>query len=346
MLTPYLYNMNLNHFSSGIVLLFLLSFLVSCVSPRIVEDLKKKNERCAGDNAILKEQNEKLSSENNEMKSTLEGYEKQLKGLKMDTGILRKSVALMTKNYNQINELYEILLQKNRELLAGNQNQNTSLMSKLQLTEVDLQKREDELRSLEKALKMKKEDLDATRDELQERAARVNELEQMLADKDRAVNELKDKVASALKGFKNKGLSVETKNGKVYVSLEAKLLFPSGSTNVDPKGKSALLKLAKVLEDNEDVIILVEGHTDTDKYKSSGGSIKDNWDLSVLRATSVVRIIRENSKVNPSRLTAAGRSEYLPIDDAKTTEGMAKNRRIEIILTPKLDELFQILESN
>ncbi|HIA36522.1 MAG TPA: hypothetical protein EYN89_07235 [Flavobacteriales bacterium] len=338
--------MILNRFYSGIFLLFLLSFLAACVSPRIVEDLKKKNERCEKDNAILKEQNEKLSTEYNEMKATLEDYEKKLKGLKTDTGILRKSIALMTKNYNQINELYEILLQKNRELLAGNQSQNTSLMSKLQLTEVDLQKREDELRSLEKALGMKKAALDATRDELQERATRVNELEQMLADKDRAVNELKDKVVSALKGFKNKGLSVETKNGKVYVSLEAKLLFPSGSTSVDPKGKSALLKLAKVLEENEDVNVLVEGHTDTDKYKSSGGSIKDNWDLSVLRATAVVRIIKENSKVDPSRLTAAGRSEYLPVNDTKTSEGKAKNRRIEIILTPKLDELFQILESN
>jgi len=336
--------MYLHRLYSGISIVLLISLAISCVSPRVVEDMKKKNERYENDNAKLKEQNEKYSTENNEMNANLLDYKKKLKGLKTDTGILRNSVALMTKNYNQINELYELLLQKNRELLSGNQSQNQNLMSKLQLTEADLQKREDELRALEKDLARKKTDLESARNNLKEREARVNELEQMLADKDRAVNELKEKVSAALKGFKNKGLSVETKNGKVYVSLEAKLLFPSGSIIVDPKGKSALLKLAKVLGENEDVNVLVEGHTDTDKYKSGGGAIKDNWDLSVLRATSVVKILRENKNIAPERLSAAGRGEYVPVDSITTSEGKAKNRRIEIILTPKLDELFKILE--
>ena len=135
------------------------------------------------------------------------------------------------------------------------------------------------------------------------------------------------------------------KNGKVYVSLDNSLLFTSGSYDVEAKGTEVLKKLAKVLEQNQDINIVVEGHTDNVPLKGSG-DIRDNWDLSVKRATSVVKIITTSSKVDPKRLTAAGRSEYLPLDVSNTTDGRKKNRRIEIILTPKLDELFELLESN
>ncbi|MBL4657096.1 MAG: OmpA family protein [Flavobacteriales bacterium] len=331
---------------SLIATVILSSVLFSCVSPRVVEDLKKKNERCEVDNASLKKQNEELATQNNEMKAELEDLRAKMKGLVRDTSILGSSLGKLTANYNQINDLYELLLQKNRELLAGNVTQTGNLMTKLQMTEADLQKREDELRLLERALNKKKSDLDDAQAQLKEREARVNELEQIIADKDKAVTDLKNRVVAALKGFDGKGLTIEQKNGKVYVSMEAKLLFGSGSISVDSKGKSALVKLAKVLEESSDVNVLVEGHTDTDKFSNASGGIKDNWDLSVLRATAVVKIMRENSKVDPARLTAAGRGPHFPVDTGTSKEAKAKNRRIEVILTPDLDELFKLLESN
>ena len=146
-------------------------------------------------------------------------------------------------------------------------------------------------------------------------------------------------------GFENDDLSVKIQNGKVYVSLEEKLLFKSGSTTVDPKGIDALKKLAHVLEQNNDINVTIEGHTDNVPFKS-GSDIKDNWDLSVQRATSIIRIILEYSKVDPKQLTASGKGEFFPLVQNTTAALRAKNRRTEIILMPKLDELFKILESN
>jgi len=150
---------------------------------------------------------------------------------------------------------------------------------------------------------------------------------------------------NALSGYADKGLSVEMKNGKVYVMLEERLLFATGSIVVDAKGVDALKDLAKVLEKNPDINILIEGHTDNVPMKGTG-DMKDNWDLSVMRATSVVKIITSNSKVSPTRLTAAGRGEFIPLDKSNTVEGRKKNRRIEVILTPKLDEILKVLETN
>jgi len=148
-----------------------------------------------------------------------------------------------------------------------------------------------------------------------------------------------------LLGFEGKGLSIEIRNGKVYVSLEESLLFRSGSWEVNDRGISALQKLAEVLASNPDINVLIEGHTDNVPYRGSG-QVKDNWDLSVMRATAIVKVITRNPGVHPSRLTAAGRSEYAPLATNSTSEGRAKNRRTEIILTPKLDELFQIIETH
>jgi chemotaxis protein MotB len=158
------------------------------------------------------------------------------------------------------------------------------------------------------------------------------------------VDALKQKVSAALMGFEGQGLTVTKKNGKIYVSLEEQLLFGSGSTTVDAKGVSALKKLAAVLEQNPDINITVEGHTD-DVPVVPGSQLVDNWDLSVRRATSIIRILTENSSINPKRLTASGRGEYMPVNTAKSAEARQKNRRTEIILTPNLDDLFEILEN-
>ena len=157
------------------------------------------------------------------------------------------------------------------------------------------------------------------------------------------MNALRDIVSKALYGFEGQGLTVNIKNGKVYVSLEEQLLFKSGSTEVDSRGVDALKRLARVLEQNPEINIMIEGHTD-DVPIRRGGTIKDNWDLSVLRATSIVRILLDGARIDPTRLTTSGRGEYLPVDPASSPEARRKNRRTEIILSPKLDELFKILE--
>ena len=172
---------------------------------------------------------------------------------------------------------------------------------------------------------------------LAEKEARLQELQSILDQKDAEVKALKRKVTDALKGFQDKGLTIHEKNGKVYVSLDAELLFASGSWEIDNKVKATLAQLGSILATDIGINVAIEGHTDNVPFKGSG-NVKDNWDLSVMRATSVVKEILKNSDINPQRITAAGRSEYLPIDNDR-----AKNRRIEIILTPKLDELFQII---
>ncbi len=181
--------------------------------------------------------------------------------------------------------------------------------------------------------------------DLQAREARLAEMQRILAEKDRAVNSLRQVVGKALLGFKESDLTVDVRNGKVYVSLSNQLLFKSGSTKVDAQGQEALKKLASVLQNQPDVNVVVEGHTDDVPVSKGTVGMTDNWDLSVLRATEITRILTE-AGVGPQRVTPSGRSKYVPIDPATTAVARQKNRRTEIILTPKLDELFQILEKN
>jgi chemotaxis protein MotB len=204
-------------------------------------------------------------------------------------------------------------------------------MGKLQEAQTDLQKREDVLKSAQT--------------ELEQRSLRLQELEEALKQKDDAVKQLRQKVMDALLGFNNKGLTIQEKNGKVYVSLDEQLLFKTGQWDVDPKGQQALSNLADVLGQNPDINVLVEGHTDNVPMRGTG-MVKDNWDLSVMRATAVTRILLKNKAVEPKRITSAGRGEFFPIDEANNQEARQKNRRTEIILTPRLDEIFRILENN
>lgn len=181
--------------------------------------------------------------------------------------------------------------------------------------------------------------------DLKAREERLQEMQRILAEKDRAVNELKNRVSNALLGFKSNDLTVNVRNGKVYVSLSEQLLFKSGSTKVDPKGLEALSKLAVALKDQPDVNVLIEGHTDDVPVARGTVGMKDNWDLSVLRATEIARIL-SGAGVAPERVTASGHSKYVPVVQNSNPENRQQNRRTEIILTPKLDELFQILEQN
>lgn len=185
--------------------------------------------------------------------------------------------------------------------------------------------------------------LEQSQSEIHNRSQRVEELEQMLRAREEAITAIRRKVADALLGFEGKGLSISTREGKVYVSMDDKLLFRSGSFEIDPKGASAVKELATVLAQNSDINVMVEGHTDDVPYKSNG-PLKDNLDLSAKRATTVVRLLLANKEINPSRIIAAGRGESLPVVAEKTADARAKNRRTEIILTPKLDELMQLMD--
>jgi chemotaxis protein MotB len=207
-----------------------------------------------------------------------------------------------------------------------------------------LQKKEDLLRQLEQTLDAKKASLDEMTFELDKKNARMTELEQILETQKKIVQDLKNKVSEALLGFENNGLTVTMKNGKVYVSLDEKLLFKSASWEIDANGRNALKKLASVLEKNPDIQITIEGHTDNVPYNPAGGQLADNWDLSVKRATTVVRVLLEGSNIDPKRLTASGRSQYLPVDDNSNADARQKNRRTEIILTPDLAELYRLID--
>ena len=326
-------------------------FLVSCIPSRQFDDVKWAKDKCETDLAELKAKYETFTAKEKELNVRIEDLSKQTRTLSGDTTNLGLSLRRLTSSYDRLDKTYNQLLDNYSKLMEGKDNDNKKLMGQFQSTQEELQKKEDRLRDAEADLEKRKaeveklsSDMRIYEEELNNKEKRVAELEAVLARKDSTVSALREKVSAALLGFQDNGLTVSTKNGKVYVSLEERLLFESGSTVVDAKGVDALKKLAKVLEREEDINVLIEGHTDNVPIKSA--SIKDNWDLSVLRATSIVRIITSNSKVDPRNLTAAGRGEYFPIDKANTPEARRKNRRTEIIITPNLDELFKIIGSN
>ena len=331
----------LNYFAAAI---FTIS-IFSCVPQRKLEEETNKRKNCETELAAIKVTNQDCDTKLTETAKALSDRQKDIAGLQKDTSILGTSYRSLTSKYDKLNQVNEQLLDKYNRLLEGNLADTKKISGELQMTQTQLLKKQDELKQMESELNAKKKSLEDLTAELQKREARVAELQDILKNKDNATNELKNKLSEALLGFEGKGLTIVQKNSKVFVSMDENLLFASGSTTVETKGVDALKKVAKVLEQNTDINVLVEGHTD-DVPMVGKGEIKDNWDLSVMRATSIVKIITKNSTVDPKRLTAAGRGEYFPIDPAKTAEARKKNRRTELILTPKLDELLKALETN
>jgi chemotaxis protein MotB len=236
-------------------------------------------------------------------------------------------------------------LQKTEAERAALKNSFDNLTTSSGKLSSDLSKQREELLKAEQALQLSKVENEKLAFDLKEREEKVKALEKLIADKEKAVNDLKNRISQALLNFKENDLSVNIKNGKVYVSLAEQLLFKSGSTAVDPKGVQALKQLAGALKNSGDINVLIEGHTDDVPISKTSQYMNDNWDLSVMRATTIARILTSNG-VDPTKITSAGRSQYFPVEASKTAEARQKNRRTEIILTPKLDELFQILESN
>jgi len=247
------------------------------------------------------------------------------------TNLKSQSFDLGTKNQSLQSQLDDAVAERDKLKIAYDQ---------LQKDYGNLEKNSDQ------AIKAEIERLNSLKKELEGKSSRVTELESKLAAQDKNLRNLKESLSKALFEFEGKGLTVEQKNGKVYVSMENKLLFPSGSWTVSNEGKTAVGQLAEVLAKNPDISILIEGHTDNDKIVGNlGGGITNNWDLSTKRATAIVNIIEQTHGIDKKNLTAAGRSEFAPIASNNSTNGKAKNRRIEVILTPKLDEISKMLNN-
>src|ERR1043165_9865989 len=290
--------------------------LFSCVPQCKLEEEQAKRENIEKELAALKTSSQECDTKLKEATKQMADDSKAIVGLQKDTSILGTSYRNLTAKYDKLNQINEQRLDKYNRLLEGNLADTKKLSGELQMTQEQLLKKQDELKLLEAQLNAQKKNLDDLTEELKKREARVAELEDILRKKDEASNELRKKLSDALLGFEGKGLTITQKNGKVYVSMDESLLFASGSTTVEAKGVEALKSVAKVLEQNTDINVLIEGHTD-DVPMVGKGDIKDNWDLSVMRATSIVKIMTKGSSIDPKRLTAAGRGEYFPIDPAK-----------------------------
>ena len=263
--------------------------------------------------------------------SKLEGDFNQLRKDTLELGSSlrqnQKKLAGLEAEHDQLNLMYKNLLNNSGKLNR------------------DLTQQQQQLLSIQQNLEKTRRENDSLSTSLAEREKKVNELEQVLANKDKAVQDLKARISNALLNFKESDLTVKVKNGKVYVSLAEQLLFGSGSIEVDKKGVGALQQLAKALKDQKDITIMVEGHTDNVPISKKSAYMQDNWDLSVMRATSITKIL-VNGGVSPKQIVPAGKGEYTPLVANDTPQNKQKNRRTEIIITPDLDELFKILETN
>ncbi len=300
-----------------------IGLLASCVTPKVHKDLQSRYDALSEEARGLRKANEDCEMLTKEQAASLAKLKTAVKKLENDTTVLGKEIRSWVSKYDNLNKQYEYLLSNNSSLMAASAKENKALMMQLEALQEKLAGKEDSLAMREK---------------------RVNELESAIARKDSSMNYLRNKIANALTGFEGKGLTIYTKNGQVYVSMENSLLFASGSYAVAKRGQEALTNIAGVLADNDDINILVEGHTDNDAFNGSG-VIKDNWDLSVMRATSVVKILTNAANLSQDRITAAGRGEFSPLVENNSAENKAKNRRTEIILTPDLSELVKILET-
>jgi chemotaxis protein MotB len=318
--------------------------MFSCVPARLHNEIKAKKEACEKENEELKAAQLRLTTREGELSAMTEDLRKKVTDLQNDTAALGRSLRTLQADYRRTDAAYQALL-KDGPASASNAEASRQLIRDLQQAREELISREDQLSQKERLLRQKEDSLVMVGRDLGEKNRRLAELEQMLEEKDKAANDLRNSVTNALTGYKDKGLSVELKNGKVYVLMEERLLFATGSTTVGAAGVDALRDLGRVLEKNKDISIQIEGHTDDVPMKGAG-EIKDNWDLSVMRATQCVKILLSNSAIDPVRITAAGRSQYLPVDPAKTAAARGKNRRIEVILTPKLDQLLKLLETH
>tara|TARA_B100001939_G_scaffold123736_1_gene107273 strand:+ start:669 stop:1628 length:960 start_codon:yes stop_codon:yes gene_type:complete len=313
-----------------IILFAVVGFLTtSCVSTKVHRTLQEKYDILTNEADQLRQQSETRAAENTELQREIGEVRRTVNILVEDTMASFERVRSLQTKYDRLSKQYDYLLDNNSTLIAASARENKALM--------------DEIATMQSRLQAKEDSLNTERRMLEKGRTRMEELERIIGRQDSTVNYVRQKVADALLGFTGKGLTVNMRDGKVYVSLENSLLFAPGSWEVAPNGKIALQNLAGVLAENQDISILVEGHTDNDPYRGQS-QVRDNWDLSVMRATNVVKILTTNASLDSKRITAAGRGEFVPLVDNDSPANKAVNRRTEIILTPDLSELANLLE--
>lgn len=302
--------------------IFSISVFQSCVSIKKFKDLDADYLSANQQLEIQKQELSDLKLLSTELNENVLSLSKRTSSLESDTIDLGKAYRKKVRAYNDLSASYELLIKNNSNTMAKQAEENRALMERLGQMDIDLQERARSIKS---------------------REVEMLQLQELLKEKDDNLSRLKSSVASALLGFKGEGLTVKEREGKLYVSLENSLLFPSGSWEVNENGKKAIIELAKVLVQQPDMQIMVEGHTDNVPYKGTG-LIKDNWDLSVMRATAIVRILANNKGLKANRITAAGKGPHSPLVENNSSENRAVNRRTEIILSPNMDKLMELLD--
>lgn len=298
--------MSIKKISLGLLALTMLS---SCVTRKLYNELDQQYKDALAENEQLSSELDLMNSSNTDLENIKRQLAAQLKELQQERSNLNAEIAAAQNKLRDLEKSYNNLEQHSAETLKA------------------------EAARLAKA-----------KTELEEKSRRVAELESILAANDKQMRTLKDNLSNALNAFEGRGLTIEQKNGRVYVSMENKLLFKSGSWTISDEGKEAVVELGKVLADNPDITVLIEGHTDNDKILGNlGDGVKTNWDLSTKRSLTIVSILEQTPNIDKRNLTAAGRSEYAPLASNNSAEGKAKNRRIEVILTPNLDKINSML---
>ncbi|MBS1555419.1 MAG: OmpA family protein [Bacteroidetes bacterium] len=302
--------------------------LSSCVvSKKKFDDMLAQKIKAEGDLVDKNKELDKVNASLNELNESIKKMQQDTANLNAIYRANQKKLSSLNQEYGQLNANYKNLLTNSGKLNR------------------DISQQRDQLLAIQENLDKTRRQNDSLSTSLQEREKKVKELEQVLANKDKAVQSLKNKISNALLNFKENDLTVKVKNGKVYVSLSEQLLFASGSIVVDKKGEGALQQLAKALKDQKDIQMMIEGHTDNVPISKKSTYMEDNWDLSVLRATSISKILID-AGMSPKQITAAGKGEFSPLAANDNAANKQKNRRTEIIVTPNLDELFKILDAN
>ncbi len=302
--------------------------LSGCVSKKLYRELESRHADAVAENEALAAENQKNLSEANRYKSLNEALASDLDALKKQYAADKAALDDLKRRYAQAQQSYSDMLKNKENLLDASSKQSREYLAQLKA-------KEDNIAALEAELSRKEADLKS-------REQRVAQLEGMISGIQDKLSSLKNELMKALVGFEGKGLTITQRNGKIYVSLENRLLFPSGSWQVNNEGRRAITEITKVLVSQPDIKVMIEGHTDNVPYKASG-TIKDNWDLSVMRATSIVRLITQNKDIEPKNITAAGRSEYEPLFPNTNTDNRARNRRTEVIITPDLSAVEKML---
>lgn len=308
-----------------------------CVTKQKYMELEKRHKICQDDLTVSNAENVDYANASKQLTAEIQDLKARTEQLKNDTLSISRKLRQTERDLAKANRDYDELQKSFSDLNMNNSTQVNDLLA-------NIDRYKDELSAKEKLLNAQRDSLEISKADLATRQQRIEEMQDILNQKNNEVKALKEKVSRALKGFEGSGLNVQEKDGKVYVSMEDKLLFASGSWTINQAGMEAIRQLAGVLVAETEISVLIEGHTDDVPYRGSG-QVKDNWDLSVMRATAVVKALLQYGNIDPMRLSASGRSEYLPIDTAGTSEARAKNRRTEIILIPNLNALFQLIRS-